>query len=45
MVEDMSLLVQDNLASALRIVFLADYNASQPTEGCHVLCMAIDADA
>ena len=41
----MSLLVQDNLASALCIVLLADDNASQPAEGCHMLGMTIDADS
>ena len=45
MVEDVSLLVQDNLASVLFVVGFADDDIPQPGEGCHVLCVAIDADA
>ena len=45
MVEDVSLLVQDNLASVLFVVGFAYDDTSQPGEGSHVLCVAIDADA
>ena len=45
MVEDVSLFVQDNLASVLFVVGFADDDVSQPREGSDVLCVAIDADA
>ena len=45
MVEDVSLLVQDNLASVLFVVGFADDDIPQPGEGCYILCVTIDADA